>query len=389
MARIATLVGPDEDEDLVVVDLDDAPPPSMRFDREAFEERFAELAFGLGTVRRRIHPDRASRAPLWVLLLAVVAMLAVLVGGPGQSQSAAPASDATRLLEAPTEATVVVVAYDRIESVNVDRRVQNVVRLTGIPDGTATMPVSAGDTFAVIVRGHAWGINRRFDRPALDLGPADALFPSGAESWVWIAVATSAGWELREVSAATGERGGAFWAGAPPQTGTGRPVGVVQPDGLVLDGVEAGRRVVTWGTSARALSRRDVVLGLADTSVATLDCAGRTCSLVLSDLRSAARHRIDTPLPSASTIGPSAVSQGGGAVAVLTSPPGSDRSRVLVVTQGAARVVDVGGHANALAWSADWLFVTLDDGRLLALGSAGGAQTVDVSQLPHGALIAN
>ena len=62
---------------------------------------------------------------------------------------------------------------------------------------------------------------------------------------------------------------------------------------------------------------------------------------------------------------------------------------MLVVTQGAARVVDVGGHANALAWSADWLFVTLDDGRLLALGSAGGAQTVDVSQLPHGALIAN
>jgi hypothetical protein len=153
--------------------------------------------------------------------------------------------------------------------------------------------------------------------------------------------------------------------------------------------VEAGRRVVTWGTSSRVLSRRDVVLGLADTSVATLDCAGRTCSLVLSDLRWAARHRIDTPLPSASTIGPSAVSQGGGAVAVLTSPPGSDRSRVLVVTQGAARVVDVGGHANALAWSADWLFVTLDDGRLLALGSAGGAQTVDVSQLPHGALIAN
>jgi len=282
---------------------------------------------------------------------------------------------------------VVVVAYDRIESFNVDRRVQNVTRLTGIPDGTATAAVSAGDSFAVIVGGRAWGIGRHLDRPALDLGPADALFPAWIEGCVWVAVATSSGWDLREVSAATGDRGGGYLTHQ--QVGVGRPVGVADPGGLVLDRVEAGRRVVTWGTSARALSRRDVVLGLADTSVATLDCAGRTCSLVLSDLRSAARHRIDTPLPSSSTIGPSAVSQGGGAVAVLTSPPGSDRSRVLVVTQGAAHVVDVGGHANALAWSADWLFVTLDDGRLLALGSAGGAQTVDVSQLPHGALIAN
>ena len=45
------------------------------------------------------------------------------------------------------------------------------------------------------------------------------------------------------------------------------------------------------------------------------------------------------------------------------------------------------GRGTALAWSADWLFVTLDDGRLVAIGPAGGAQVVAVAPLPRGALI--
>ena len=48
---------------------------------------------------------------------------------------------------------------------------------------------------------------------------------------------------------------------------------------------------------------------------------------------------------------------------------------------------DAGGHASALAWSGDWLFVTLDDGRLVAIGPAGGAETVDISPMPQGALV--
>jgi hypothetical protein len=109
--------------------------------------------------------------------------------------------------------------------------------------------------------------------------------------------------------------------------------------------------------------------------------------VVFTDLNTRGERGVHTPLPSGWSIGPSAVGQGDGAVAALTSPPGGDTTRVLVARQGAARVIDVGGRATALAWSADWLFVTVDDGRLVAIGPAGGAQTVAISALPHGALI--
>lgn len=395
VARHGTLVGHDDrrlddrgldDSDLVVVELDEAPPLWVRTDREAFEEQFAQLAFGLGTVRRRVHADRASRAPMWVLLLAVVvAMLAVLIGNPGQSTTAASGGDALRVLDAPTGARVVIVAEDRIESIDVDRRAERVTRLAGIPDGTATAAVSAGDTLAVVVRGRAWGVDRALDRPAVDLGPADVVFRSGAEGWVWVAVATSSGWDLRMVSTVSGAQGAAFLTDT--ASGTGRPLGVVQPDGLVLDRIEDGRRVVGSSERSRPVPRHDVVLGLADTSVAALDCAGRTCAIVLTDLHSGRQHRIGTPLPGDWSIGPSAVGLGGGAIAALVNAPGSDSSRVLVTRDGVARLVDVGGHATTLAWSADWLFVMVDDGRLVAIGPAGGARTVDLPSLPSGALI--
>jgi hypothetical protein len=377
----------DEDTDLVVVDLEEAPPLSLRNDREAFDEQFAQLAFGLGTVRRRVHADRASRAPMWVLLLTVVAMLAVLLGNPSPSRSSSAdlVPDAPRLLDAPTSARVVIVGSDRIEAVDVDRRLEHVVRLAGIPDGTATAAVSAGDSFAAIVGGRAWGATRHLDAAAIDLGPADALFASTAEGWVWLGVAKRAGWEFRQVSTTTGVGGG--YTLTESRVGTGRPVGVLDPDGLVLDRIDGGRRVIGSGTSSRAVPRRESVLGLADTSVVTLDCGDQTCTVVSRDLKSRDQRRIDTPLPSEWSIGPSALSRGGQGIAALTGPSGSDTTRALIVAPGVSRVVALGGRGTALAWSADWLFVTLDDGRLVAIGPAGGAQVVAVAPLPRGALI--
>jgi hypothetical protein len=385
VARHGTLVELEDDSDLVVVDLDDAPPLSVRADREAFEEKFAELAFGLGTVRRRVHADRATRTPLWVLMLAVVAMFAVFLGNPGQSQSAEPRLDTPRVLEAPTGVELVIVGYDRIVAVDVDGRTQRAVRLAGIPDGTAAAVVSAGDGFAAIVGGRAFGVSRRLDRPAVDLGPADALFRAGADGWVWLGVAKRSGWEMREVNVVSAAQGS--YAFTDSWFGTGQPVGVTDIDGVVLDRIEDGRRVIGSRSSSRVLPRSNVVLGLVDASVASLDCADRTCTVVFTDLNTRGERRVHTSLPSDWSIGPSAVGQSDGAVAALTSPPGGDTTRVLIARQGIARVVDVGGRAIALAWSAEWLFVTIDDGRLVAIGPAGGAQTVAISPLPHGALI--
>lgn len=374
-----------EASDLVIVDLDDVPPPSRSIEREAFDEQFAQLAFGLGTVRRRVHSDRASRTPLWVLLFAVIAMLAVLIGNPGSSVSDMHAVPSPRMLDVTTGAHVVSIAYDRIEAVDVDARVERVVRLAGIPDGTPTAVVAAGDSFAAVVHGRAYAVNRSLDRPAVDLGPADTVFRSASSLWVWLAVATTSGWQLNLVSPVTGERGPSSFT--PARVGMGRPIGVLDGDGPVLDRVEDGRRVIGSATRSRAMSRQDIVLGMAGTSAVSLDCAQRSCTVVLTDLNARGDRRIDTAVPSGWAIGPSALGQDSGALAVLTNAPNRDSTRVLVVRSGVARVVDAGGHASALAWSGDWLFVTLDDGRLVAIGPAGGAETVDISPMPQGALV--
>jgi hypothetical protein len=66
-------------EDLPVIDLGDPGDDLARgWDRAGFEDRYAQLAFGLGTVPRRVHRDE----PLWQTpagLLTVVAVLLLLL----------------------------------------------------------------------------------------------------------------------------------------------------------------------------------------------------------------------------------------------------------------------------------------------------------------------
>jgi hypothetical protein len=66
-----------------VIDLSDpsrsGPGPSALTDRHTFEDHYATLAFGLGTVRRREHaPDSIWQRPAG-LLLGVVFVLTFLV----------------------------------------------------------------------------------------------------------------------------------------------------------------------------------------------------------------------------------------------------------------------------------------------------------------------
>ncbi len=65
--------------DLPTIDLDAAADDgSVRFDRRFYEERYAELGFGLGTVARRQRRDDAWWESTVGMLAAIVALLALL-----------------------------------------------------------------------------------------------------------------------------------------------------------------------------------------------------------------------------------------------------------------------------------------------------------------------
>ena len=65
--------------DLPTIDLSSlADNGPVRFDRRAYEDRYAELAFGLGTVPRRQHRDDAWWETTVGMLAVIVALLALL-----------------------------------------------------------------------------------------------------------------------------------------------------------------------------------------------------------------------------------------------------------------------------------------------------------------------
>jgi len=76
----------DETVDLVVVDLDDpgevlASAPATR--RRYFEDHYAELPFGLGTVPRRLDPDESFWTRPGSIAWIALALLGLLVAGSG------------------------------------------------------------------------------------------------------------------------------------------------------------------------------------------------------------------------------------------------------------------------------------------------------------------
>jgi hypothetical protein len=81
-------------EDLVVVDLDDPDEVASRgpgAQRRHFEDHYAELPFGLGTVPRRLEPDPWYTRP-GVLLWIVIALLGLLALA-GRDDATTPSDD--------------------------------------------------------------------------------------------------------------------------------------------------------------------------------------------------------------------------------------------------------------------------------------------------------
>jgi hypothetical protein len=393
VARHATLLAPragapttaERDDELVVVDLDDLTPldTGREEDRPPPFDAFATLPFGLGTVPRRIRAERATRTPLWLLALAAIAMVAALSGNPSSNGSAS--GGAAMLLEAPTGASVAVLGYDRVITLDIDRHTSHVVRLAGLEDGETTSAAPAGAMFVTVIDGHAWAVSRLLDRPATDLGDADAAFATGVVGAdgvgdVWLAWRTAAGSQLRLIDPSAGR---VVWEGTTASAGA-----LVGASGntVVVDDGRGAAQLVGPGRSAR-VAVHGTVLGAGNGSVVTRTCTRRACALEVVALASGRARRIATPLKPGVQVGQVAFAASGGTFAALVDGPTGPSTRALVVRDGEARVVELGASGNGLAWSGDWLFALRADGQLLAVGQVGPALLVDSDPLPNGTLV--
>jgi hypothetical protein len=393
VARHATLLAPRagasttaaHDDELVVLDLDDLTPVDTRAeeDRPPPFDAFATLPFGLGTVPRRIRAERATRTPLWLLALAAIAMVAALSGNPSSTGSTSGAR--ATLLEAPTGASVAVLGYDRVVTLDIDRHTSHVVRLAGLHDGETTSAAPAGAMFVPVIDGHAWAVSRLLDRPATDLGPADAVFGTGIVGQngvadVWLARRDAAGWELRLVDPAAGR---VLWQGTSAPT---RALVGASGNAVVLDDGR-GTAALIGPVRSTGIAVHGTVLGAGNGAVVTRTCTRRTCAIEVVDVGSGRTHRISTPLEPGVHVGPAAFGPHGATFAALVDGRSGPSTRALVVRDGEARVVELGGPGSGLAWSGDWLFVLRADGQLDAVGPVGRSLLVDSDPLPNGALV--
>jgi hypothetical protein len=121
--------------------------------------------------------------------------------------------------------------------------------------------------------------------------------------------------------------------------------------------------------------------------VVTRTCTRRTCAIEVVDVGSGRTHRISTPLEPGVHVGPAAFGPHGATFAALVDGRSGPSTRALVVRDGEARVVELGGPGSGLAWSGDWLFVLRADGQLDAVGPVGRSLLVDSDPLPNGALV--
>lgn len=122
-------------EDLVVVDLDDPDEVSSRgpvAQRHHFEDRYAELPFGLGTVPRRLDHTPWYARPGGVAFI-VVAMLGLFVlgsagSGPAADDHSSPALPSPPTLRDRTHTTLVLLHIGQPTALDVDRRSLRPVR---------------------------------------------------------------------------------------------------------------------------------------------------------------------------------------------------------------------------------------------------------------------
>lgn len=174
------------DDELEILDLTDPTQATWdsAFDRRTFEDRYAELAFGLGTVPRRTHVEarwwqRPGALIAAVGLLALV--LALAAGPPNASTSSAGRGTAPGIpvLTARTGATLVLISQAGPVTVDPDTGHLRVRPPGSLPTGTIQAALSLETGGAVVVDRTAWMVGGASTHP-IRLGEADDLVPAGA-----------------------------------------------------------------------------------------------------------------------------------------------------------------------------------------------------------------
>jgi hypothetical protein len=138
-------------EDLVVVDLDDPDEVERRgpgAQRVHFEDHYAELPFGLGTVARRLEPDPWYTRPGVLLWIAIALVGLLALAGSDDDTSGAPSRPETQAVSPLTVATGVRLALYHVGSwieLDVDGRTLRPIPPRSLPPELAALVDQASD----------------------------------------------------------------------------------------------------------------------------------------------------------------------------------------------------------------------------------------------------
>jgi len=137
------------DEDLVVVDLDDPDDVASRgptAQRRHFEDHYAELPFGLGTVPRRLDHDPWYTRPGAILFIAIAVIgLVALAGSDDARKAAPPEARAISPLIVQTGAHLALYHVGTWTELDVDRRTLRPIPTRSLPADLAALADRATD----------------------------------------------------------------------------------------------------------------------------------------------------------------------------------------------------------------------------------------------------
>lgn len=383
--------GYDPRDDVVVLDLEaeGSRGSTPGVDQRAYEERFADLGAGLGTVPRRVHGEGRERHPAGVLLTVVVALLvmsALATRPPDQGSARIP------VLTERTRTRLLLVRIGAPLVLDVDRRRTRPAGVGPLPVAQFTAVVGRGGGFVFLLGDNAYAVRLSPAAAPVLLGPATQLLAAADPRRVWLLSYPGPGiTDAREA-----DLDGRTTAGPLRFQGTS-VLAALTGGRFIAQPPDASGHTTLAIVSATAAPRplaRDALLIAARPDLVVYRATGcDRCPIVLVDPVTG-RQRPLGRAGAGVVAGVGSFSPDGRRLAIFGSSPRASGVRVEMVDlrDGSSKTAPAGSltpSPTALAWSpsGEWLFFDAGTGRVEAVRSDGSRREVDVDVPPLDALV--